>query len=138
MGGGNAVLGHVEDLGGLAAGGGGGDGAHVEAGEGVAQALPVGHGVAQAAQDELGAQGLTAHEAEHEPQAQGHVPRPHRPEDLGQGGEGLLPEEEEEGAADEGGQEGKAEDALAVHQRASFPAPTVRAAMSRSRLWASS
>lgn len=138
VGSGDAVLGHVEDLGGLSSGGGGGDGAHIEAGEGVAQTFPIGHGMTQPAQNELGAQGFTAHEAEHESQSQDHIPRPDRPEHLSQSGDGLLPQEKVEGAADKGGQKGEAEDALAIHQRASFLTPTVRAAISRSRLWASS
>lgn len=84
------------DLGGLPSRRGGGDGADIEPGKGVTQAPAVGEVVPQTGQDELRAHGLTAHKAEHQPQAQQHIAGPDGREDAQQAGEGLLPEKKED------------------------------------------
>ncbi len=104
---GYAVFGHVIDLGGLPSRRGGGDGADIEPGKGVTQAPAVGEVVPQTGQDELRAHGLTAHKAEHQPQAQQHIAGPDGREDAQQAGEGLLPEKKEDRSGHEGQNEKK-------------------------------
>ncbi len=97
VGGGHAVPGHVVDLGGLSAGGRRGDGADIEAHEGVAQAAAEGGPVAQPSQDQVGARGLTPHEGQHESQPQQQPAGPELAQGVEQPGDGLVPEQQPAG-----------------------------------------
>ena len=135
---GYAVFGHVIDLCGLPSRRGGGDGADIEPGKGVTQAPAVGEVVPQTGQDELRAHGLTAHKAEHQPQAQQHIAGPDGREDAQQAGEGLLPEKKEDRSGHEGQNEKKPPVGFPVHH-AHTPLPwAARVATMRARLCASS
>ena len=138
VGGGDAVLGHIVNLGGLAAGGGGGDGADIKANEGVAQAVPVGRPVAQPAQDQVGAQGLAPHKHQHEPQAQ-YQPAGLKPaQDLEQPGDGLILEQHPAGEGHDGHNQPDADQRLFPAHATPTPFSSRRPARIRARLSLSS